>query len=62
MHNHALSDATHIANAPPNRSPAKSIHSRPHYNRPPPTRHTLDILNARANDAEYPATHRFNFR
>jgi hypothetical protein len=62
MNNHALADAPHIANRPPNRPLTKPIHPRRHRNRPPLTWHARNILNARTYDAQYSAPHRFDFR
>jgi hypothetical protein len=61
MHHHSLADTANIENPSPNRSLSESINPRRHRNRPPPTRHALNILNARANDTQYPAPHRFDF-
>ena len=57
----SVSDATHVAHHSPHRPLSKPIDPRRHQNRPPLARNALDILNARTNDAEYPAPHRFDF-
>ena len=62
MHDDPLADAADVANHAADRAAAKPIDPRRDRNRPPPAGNALDILDARTDDAQNAAPHRFDFR